>query len=408
MKETKGKAGRTSDVIERDKTYLAEQGKKLGWTDEQIGKVQQAWTNYSQGIDDIFNDGGATCHIGTGKWSGFLRNQKLVDDLRIHSGDFRNAGHWWFEGRVNGKRYIFDFGDNISKEAIKSGHIKPRIISVNSQYAKHYVSEFNMSRLDFIDDMVAQAYPKEAFSYSNFLDDDVIRDWKTLSMEDKKRKIAEMSKLHKTEIDELPDEFINSFDFLTYHDEVTSIFKEYGLTPEYSITYASKPNTVMFKVLDETGNHLFLSRRFHLTDKTVEHVFFELSESLQGKGISKQLFKTYYKQYQNLGIKNIKVHANIDVGGYTWGKYGFSLDGGLDAVLEFTQNYLYEAGDEYIKVLQAIDDFYAVHAKNVNFPMNLMASIPEVKPLLLGSDWIGSLDLTNAVQRSIFENYMGL
>lgn len=57
--------------------------------------------------------------------------------------------------------------------------------------------------------------------------------------------------------------------------------------------------------------------------KGVYHNYFSLKPEIQGKGIAKTLFKDLYEQYKNTGADYLAVHANIDVGGYTWGSMGF-------------------------------------------------------------------------------------
>jgi hypothetical protein len=42
-----------------------------------------------------------------------------------------------------------------------------------------------------------------------------------------------------------------------------------------------------------------------------------------GHGIGKQVLAANVAMYQKLGLDEVEVHANIDVGGYAWGKYGY-------------------------------------------------------------------------------------
>lgn len=60
----------------------------------------------------------------------------------------------------------------------------------------------------------------------------------------------------------------------------------------------------------------------------VSHDYFGIPERYRNKGYGKNLFKTSLGIYQALGVKDIRVHANIDVGGYAWHKYGFLIDQG--------------------------------------------------------------------------------
>ena len=64
-------------------------------------------------------------------------------------------------------------------------------------------------------------------------------------------------------------------------------------------------------------------RVIDLASKNVEHSKLEVDESRQGSGIVKKLFKSVLPLYEKMGVENISLYANIDRGGYAWGKYGF-------------------------------------------------------------------------------------
>jgi len=63
-----------------------------------------------------------------------------------------------------------------------------------------------------------------------------------------------------------------------------------------------------------------------------------LSLHTQGAGAAKQFLAANVAMYEKLGISSVEVHANIDVGGYAWAKYGYvpeesswrSLQGEMD------------------------------------------------------------------------------
>lgn len=62
------------------------------------------------------------------------------------------------------------------------------------------------------------------------------------------------------------------------------------------------------------------------TRLVVDHVKFELDDGIKGKGIGKEVLRRSLEEYDRLGVDEIKLHANIDVGGYAWAKYGFGWD----------------------------------------------------------------------------------
>ena len=47
---------------------------------------------------------------------------------------------------------------------------------------------------------------------------------------------------------------------------------------------------------------------------------------MQGQGIATEMAQALESLYAQGGVKYISVHANIDVGGYTWAKQGFEWD----------------------------------------------------------------------------------
>jgi hypothetical protein len=51
--------------------------------------------------------------------------------------------------------------------------------------------------------------------------------------------------------------------------------------------------------------------------------YFKLYNSSQGKDVGKQLLAGNVAMYQKMGLDAVEVHADIDVGGYAWAKYGY-------------------------------------------------------------------------------------
>lgn len=60
-----------------------------------------------------------------------------------------------------------------------------------------------------------------------------------------------------------------------------------------------------------------------LDSHNVEHSKLEVDVARQGSGVVKKLFKSVLPLYEKMGIHHISLFANIDRGGYAWGKYGF-------------------------------------------------------------------------------------
>lgn len=163
----------------------------------------------------------------------------------------------------------------------------------------------------------------------------------------------------------------------------------------------------------ETPGTFKLSRNFgDWNGKTnVGHSYFTLSDKLQGQGVSKDVFKGLYKQYRAADIKEIQVSANLDVGGYTWGKYGFSCTSKYDLadIFDKAKDML----DENKLSKNEFKDFKTLHDAYINseessikFPMRDVANTSYGKSLLLGTKWAGEIDLTDDLERKQFEDYL--
>lgn len=155
---------------------------------------------------------------------------------------------------------------------------------------------------------------------------------------------------------------------------------------------------------------------------SVYHALFTMSPSLQSSGLGKKMFKALYKQYRNSHIAQIKVSANIDVGGYAWGQYGFtaSKSDAESMARRFTAGkrnskvpgYQISSIDR-ITAQERLRDFYREPENaNARFPMHLLCTIgPNHKAgkiAMLGTSWRGEIDLTNPEQKAHFENYIGM
>ena len=128
------------------------------------------------------------------------------------------------------------------------------------------------------------------------------------------------------------------------------------------------------------------------------HNFLLLSKENQNKGLSKDIFRSLYKQYKNAGVEMIKVTANKEVGGYAWARYGFYAKdkvSALNAVISDDAKLFIE--DYYKKNnLKASD----------SFPMRLIVDNFNGKFELLESSWDGIIDLKNKKAREEFENFI--
>src|SRR5262245_23987669 len=81
------------------------------------------------------------------------------------------------------------------------------------------------------------------------------------------------------------------------------------------------------KLQDDQGNMIgSYTRTIDLMAGTASSDFFELKKGQTGKDIGKKILAANVEMYKKLGINEVEVHANIDVGGYAWAKYGYVPD----------------------------------------------------------------------------------
>jgi hypothetical protein len=58
-------------------------------------------------------------------------------------------------------------------------------------------------------------------------------------------------------------------------------------------------------------------------DLVASHDGFQIVGEGKGEGIGKKVLKAQFDEYERMGVAKAKVHANIDVGGYAWARFGF-------------------------------------------------------------------------------------
>ena len=151
--------------------------------------------------------------------------------------------------------------------------------------------------------------------------------------------------------------------------------------------------------------HFSLARTYypHLNN-TMRHSYFEImDEKSQGRGASKEIHRALAPIYERLGVKKITVHASLQNGGYTWGKYGFrttrrDVEYYVDS--EIKRKYRPQAR-------AIVDKYFKEHPTSNRFPMHLLARQPWGKEAMTGTSWSGNIDLTNPQEKSDFYNYIG-
>lgn len=161
--------------------------------------------------------------------------------------------------------------------------------------------------------------------------------------------------------------------------------------------------------IDSKGNkqNPYLSRMFRMEDdkKVVYHDVFNLPSELQGKGLSKSVFRELFQSYESMGIDRVEVLANMDVGGYCWGRYGFSAK--TSEIKDLVQRRFSE-GVISQNDFEDVSEILKMSGPNIR--MNEIANLKCGKALLLSNKvkWRGFIDLHDKHQMDYLHDYIGL
>lgn len=168
---------------------------------------------------------------------------------------------------------------------------------------------------------------------------------------------------------------------------------------------------------NDSGDEVKLVRTIKYEDNylVAYHTYLELSESLQKGGLSRVINNSMYDFYVRENIRFIRVHANLEAGGYVWARVGFSAtqEQEVRIILEQAESEV-AAGtttDLTLPLIQALKRQVDAHYKQPqkHFPIYEWATNVRSgysKELLLGSSWHGELNLADQDSVSIFKAYL--
>jgi hypothetical protein len=155
-------------------------------------------------------------------------------------------------------------------------------------------------------------------------------------------------------------------------------------------------------------NALLFVREFYVEDSgiSINHLYCVLPVQYRGKGHMKPVFQESIRQYINMRAKKILVHAGLSGGGLVWAKCGFTgvYKHEIQKILERAENSLQPDDFHYVKFV--FEKYYSENNTGAGFPLQIWAAMDCMKPVLLGSDWHGELDLTNPAHLRNFINYV--
>lgn len=142
-----------------------------------------------------------------------------------------------------------------------------------------------------------------------------------------------------------------------------------------------------------TRETIIIQRKFLLDDKQLTNELFEIPKRLQSQGIANIVNAAGAKAADVLGIKTVKLYANIDVGGYAWVRKGFWPVHGKEVLDDFIGR---SALSETLK-----QSWLALTEAEAR-AFVLTSEFSAYKPALLNSKWQGAADLSDTSTRAAF------
>jgi phage portal protein BeeE len=217
----------------------------------------------------------------------------------------------------------------------------------------------------------------------------------------------------------------------TSDDDVRAVFEGNfgGMTTEVRDIYRSGPGErpymgVEGRILDSSGREVGEFSRSYNRDNdgnlVAHHEFLSIRSQVQGSGFSNAFNGHLIRWYRESGAKQVRVHADIDVGGYAWARMGYDFanehtaSGILDRLndevrrLESTRRSASRGGDwrEEIRqarelLLRAGDRRFGEPGYPTPYEISQLGRWDGAgrmdkwigKRILLGSDWFGVLRL---------------
>lgn len=165
--------------------------------------------------------------------------------------------------------------------------------------------------------------------------------------------------------------------------------------------------SVDYSLIDKDGYVVGnMTRRYIIKDgkKIVEHQLLTIDPTIQGKDIGKRLLKAQLDFAQKAGMDEIRVHANIDRGGYAWARYGFKMDKldaqGIVHTVERRLGDKHPATQAFKTAVNSTKGDY-VHIKPVVDKYR-----EDMKSALKGVDWQGVINLRNKNNLAEYSGYL--
>jgi GNAT superfamily N-acetyltransferase len=189
----------------------------------------------------------------------------------------------------------------------------------------------------------------------------------------------------------------------------------------YSGTDVKGILSIRTKVFDEVGDQMAAIdrtfRKYHDDTLIADHAYFNINREFQGKGFAKKFMAESVNLYEKIGVSQIEMGANIDIGSYAWAKYGFqpitlSQAGRLADSIGERLNNLISRGldDEVVDAIQTILENLRTDPEAIwtlaDISMQYHGSGVGVQ-LLAGNSYDAILSLGDDVAMARFWEYVG-
>lgn len=140
----------------------------------------------------------------------------------------------------------------------------------------------------------------------------------------------------------------------------------------------------------------------------VWHTSLHLPSWVQGQGLAKRFLADSMDLYQDLGVKEITLIANSDVGGYAWAKYGFTPIRDHWITTAIGRAEATGAGD---RIKQRLYDVQYADPQAIWDVADMTEAMPNGHPagmeLLGGQEWRGTFRLDDKAAMARFDRYTG-
>lgn len=188
-----------------------------------------------------------------------------------------------------------------------------------------------------------------------------------------------------------------------------SLIADYGGGAKFSITAESSGSNASIRYRGDDGTEI--TRNFkRLDDGSVDvyHAYFRAGR--RGEGAGKQFFRTSMGEYIAAGVSQVRVTANIDVGGYAWARFGYlpADQGAWDGLRRFLRTRLDVLQDVTPEQKKAVTRILDKDDRRALWEVaDATISGRKIgKELLLGSHWSGKIELSNEEQMRRFTAYV--